>query len=66
MIVILPDYRNFIRSFEMTLNLKQGTEKLQTKNQRCRSVKNQNTERRKPSFTKRIGRKCSSSFDTTG
>ena len=28
------------------------------KNQRNRNMKNQNTERRKPSFTKRIGRKC--------
>ena len=29
-----------------------------TKNQRNRNMKNQNTERRKPSFTKRIGGKC--------
>ena len=41
----------------MTLNSKHRTEKLKTKNQRYRDTKNQNTEKRKPSFTKRIGRK---------
>ena len=39
--------------FEMTLSSKHGTEKLKTKNQRYRSTKNQNTEREKPSFTKK-------------
>ena len=42
----------------MTLNSKHRTEKLKTKNQRYRNTKNQNAERRKPSFIKRIGRKC--------
>ena len=46
------------KSFEMTLNSKHGTEKLKTKNQRNRNMKNQNAERRKPSFTKRTDRKC--------
>ena len=41
--------------FEMTLNSKYKTEKLKIKYQRCRNMKN--TERKKPSFTKRIGRK---------
>ena len=38
--------------FEMTLNSKLGTEIMKTKNQRNRSMKSQNTERRKSSFTK--------------
>ena len=37
---------------------------LHSKKQRYRSTKNQNTERRKPSFTK-ISRKCSRYFNTT-
>ena len=41
----------------MTLNSKHRTEKLKTKNQRNRNMKNQDTER-KPSFTKRTIRKC--------
>ena len=41
----------------MTLNSEHWTEKLKTKNQRYRKKKNQNRERRKPSFIKRIGRK---------
>ena len=42
----------------MTLNSKQGAEKIKTKTQRNRNMRNQNAETRKPSFTKRIGRKC--------
>ena len=42
----------------MELNSKDRTKKLKTKSQRYRNKKNQNTERQKPSFTKRIGRKC--------
>ena len=42
----------------MTLNSKHRTEKLKTKNQRNRNMKNQDTERWKPSFTKRTIRKC--------
>lgn len=38
---------NVIKSFEVTLN-----SKLQTKYQRYRKTKNQNTAKRKPSFTK--------------
>ena len=45
-------------SFEMTLNSKHSTEKLKTKDQRNRNMKSQNTERQKPSFTNKIGRKC--------
>ena len=51
-LITLPDYTNFIKSFEMTLNSKYKTEKLVTKDQRYR-----NTERRKSIFTKSIGRK---------
>ena len=38
----------------------QNTEqqKMKNKNQRLRNIENQNTERWKPSFTKRIDRKC--------
>ena len=50
--------KNVIQSFEMTLNSKHRTEKIKTKNQRNRSMKSQNTERRKPRFTKRMGRNC--------
>ena len=50
--------KNVIKSFEMTLKSKHKTEKLKTKSQRSRNMENQNKERRKPSFTKRIGRKC--------
>ena len=42
----------------MMLNSKHRTEKTKSKNQINRNMKNQNTERRKPSFTGRIGRKC--------
>ena len=48
---------NVIKSFEMTLNSKHRTEKIKSKNQRNRNMKSQNTERRKPSLTRRIGRK---------
>ena len=47
-----------VKSSEVTLNLKYRTEKLKTKNRKNRNMKNQITERRKPSFTKRIARKC--------
>ena len=50
--------KNVIKSFEMTLNSKHRIELINTKNQRNRNMKSQNTERRKPCFTKRIGRKC--------
>ena len=36
----------------MTLNSKHGTNKIKAKNQRYRNMKNQNTERQKPSFPK--------------
>ena len=57
-LIILLDYTNAIKSFEMTLNSKHRTEKLKIKNQRYRNTKNQNTERRTPTFTKKINRKC--------
>ena len=57
-LITLPDNTNVKKSLEMTLNSKHRTEKLKTKNHRYRNTKNQNTERRKPSFTKWIGRKC--------
>ena len=50
--------KNVIKSFEMTLNSKHRTQKIKSKNQRYRNMKNQNTERRKPSITNRIGSKC--------
>ena len=53
--IIFPD--NTILSFEKTLNSKHRA-KLKIKTQRYRNTKNQNTERRKTSFTKIIGRKC--------
>ena len=34
MLITLPDYANFIKSFEMTLNLKHITEKLKPKIQK--------------------------------
>ena len=46
--------KNVIKSFDITLNSKHRTEKIKTENQRNRNIKNQNTGRRKPSFTKRI------------
>ena len=51
------ELKNIISSFEMTLNSKYTTEKIKTKYHRNRNMKNQNTERQKPSFSKRIGRK---------
>ena len=56
--IILSDETNIMKSFKTTLNSKHRTKKLKTKIQRYRNTKNQNTERRKSSFTKRIGRKC--------
>ena len=47
---------NVIKSFEITL--KHRTEKIKTRKQTNRNMKNQNIERQKPSFTKKIGRKC--------
>ena len=46
-LIILPDYANVMKSFKITLNSKHRTEKLETKNERCKNTKNQNTERRK-------------------
>ena len=40
------------------MNSKHRTEKIKNKNQRNINMKNQNTERWKPSFTRRIGGKC--------
>ena len=40
------------------MTLKHRTEKIKNKTQRNRNMKNENTESQKPSFTKRIGRKC--------
>ena len=56
-LIILPYYTNVIK-FEMTLNLKHGTEKLKLKPKDTETWKNQNKERLKRSFAKRIGRKC--------
>ena len=42
----------------MKLNLKNRTEIIKTENQRNRSMNRQKTEKRKPGFTKEIGRKC--------
>ena len=42
----------------MKLNLKNRTEIIKTKNQRNRNMNRQKTEKRKPGFTKGIGRKC--------
>ena len=39
MLITLPDYTNFIKSFEMTLNLKHRTEKLKTKDKRSETRK---------------------------
>ena len=60
MLIILPYYANVVNSFEVIMNSKHRTEKLKTKtkNQRYRKTGKQNTEGRKPSFTKRIGTKC--------
>ena len=44
MLITLPDYVNFIKSFEMTLNSKHITEKLKPKDQRYRNTENQNKE----------------------
>ena len=56
-LIILPGYTNVTKSFDMTLNSKHRTEKLKTKSQRYWNTKNENTDRRKSSFTERIGRK---------
>ena len=53
--------KNVIKSFEMTLNSNYRLEKIKTENQRNRKMKKEtpkNTERQKPSFSKKIGRKC--------
>ena len=42
----------------LALNSKYRTEKLKTKEKTIQIHKNQNTEKRKPSFAKRLGRKC--------
>ena len=57
LLILLPDNTTVIKSLEMNLNSKHRTEKLKPKSQRYRNTKNQNTERWKPSFTKRIDRK---------
>ena len=51
-------WKNVIKSFGMTLNSKQRTEKIKTKSRRNRNMKSQNIERQKTSLIKRIGRKC--------
>ena len=43
-LIRLLDYKNVTKSFEIKFNSKHRTEKLKTKNQRYRNVKNQNTE----------------------
>ena len=45
--------KNVIKSFEMTLNSKHRADKIKAKTQRNSNMKYQNTERRKPSFTKK-------------
>ena len=49
--------KNVIKSFEIKLNLEHRTEITKTKNKKNRNTKSQKTEKRKPSFTKGIGRK---------
>ena len=49
---------HILLSLSMILNPKHRTENLKTKNQRYRNTRIQNKEKRKPSFTKRIRRKC--------
>ena len=51
--------KNVIKSFEIKLNLEHRTEMTKTKNKKNRNTKSQKTEKRKPSFTKGIGRKYS-------
>ena len=55
--IILPDYTSVINAFEMTLNSKHRGEKLKTNVKDIETRKTQNTERRKPNFIKRVGRK---------
>ena len=54
---MIAKLKNLVKSFEIILNSKHRTEKIKSKVQRNRNMKNQNTERRKHSFTRRIGRK---------
>ena len=42
----------------MTLNSKHRAENVKTKSQRNRNMKNQNTQKEKPSFIKKIGTTC--------
>ena len=51
MIKKLRKLKNVIKYFEMTLSLKHRTEKIKNKNQRNTNMKDQNTERRKPTFS---------------
>ena len=53
-LIKLANYTNVLKSFEMTLNAKHWTEKLKTEKPKIQKD-NQNTERWKPNFTKRIG-----------
>ena len=55
---VVTKLKNVMKSFQMKLNSKHRAEKTKTKNQRNRSMKKQNAERHKPSFTTRIFRKC--------
>ena len=55
---VITKLKNVMKSFQMKLNSKHRAEKTKIKNQRNRSMKKQNAERHKPSFTTRIFRKC--------
>ena len=55
--IIIPGYIN-VKTLKITLNTKHRTEKLKTNKQRYKNTQNQNTDRRKSSFTKTMCRKC--------
>ena len=55
---IVSNLRVHLYVFGDEPEFKHRTEKLKTKKERYRNTKIQNTERQKPSFSKRIGRKC--------
>lgn len=52
------DFTNVTKSFEMTSILNYRKENLKTADIETRKTKTQKGERRKPSFTKKIDRKC--------
>ena len=50
--------KDVIKSLEMTLNSKHRAEKIKTRNQRNRNFEKLKHRKTKPSFTKRIGKRC--------